>query len=307
MTFFAPIVLFIYKRPLHLKETLNSLKKCTGFENHQIFVFADGPKNDLEFKIVNQTRIVAKSILGEKAHYTFSNTNKGLANSVIDGVTDIIQKFEKVIVIEDDLLFHPHFLNFMNNALQFYESNKNVFSVSGYMYNTKILENSKHAQLFPIISTWGWGTWLRAWNKLDHQCNEANNLLKNKSIKKKFDCQNNYPFTYMLKRQMSGSVDSWGIRWYWTIFKNNGLTCFPPSSLVKNNGFDSLATHGRGFLTNFKKNKLNKMYDKDDKVLFENKIVYNPEIFDKVCESLYNLNGGLIGKVRDFAKQIVIK
>lgn len=307
MKSYSPIVLFIYKRPTHLKKTLISLGKCIGFENHQIFVFGDGPKMESENFAVQETRKVARSFLGDKAQYFFSDTNKGLANSVIGGVTRIINQYQRVIVIEDDLLFHPQFLIFMNNALDRYASEESVLSVSGYMYDTASLEGSKNAVLLPVISTWGWGTWSRAWSGFDGESKGAERLWSDRALRKNFDCSNSYPFSRMLERQLAGSIDSWGIRWYWTVFKNNGLTCFPPSTLVLNNGLDSSATHGRGLFTRFGRNKPGESLENYETILFSDKIEFYPEIFKDVCNSLYHLNGGFLGKIRDLVKDLLFK
>lgn len=307
MKSYPPIILFIYKRPTHLKKTLISLGKCIGFENHQIFVFGDGPKTESENFAVQETRKVAQSFLGEKAEYFFSDLNMGLAKSVIKGVTNIINQYEKVIVIEDDLLFHPQFLVYMNNALDRYAFEERVFSVSGYMYDTDSLKGSSSALLLPIISTWGWGTWSRAWSLFDAECEGAKRLNSEKALRKKFDCFNCYPFSKMLERQLAGSVDSWGIRWYWTIFKNNGLTCFPPSTLVFNNGLDSSATHGRGLFTRFGLIKPSESFESSKTILFSDKTEFYLDIYKEVCNSLFHLNGGFLGKIRDLVKDLLFK
>jgi hypothetical protein len=303
----APIALFIYKRPIHLRKTLQSLRACTGFEKHPIFVFGDGPRVESENTAVQETRKIAKDFLGDRATYFFSDTNKGLATSVIDGVTSVVGQFERVIVVEDDLLFHPQFLTYMDNALNRYASEENILSVSGYMYDTEELKGSKNAILLPVISTWGWGTWSRAWSRFDAESKGAEQLRTDKVLRKNFDCGNSYPFARMLERQLAGSVDSWGIRWYWTIFKNKGLTCFPPSTLVLNNGLDSSATHGRGLFTRFGKIKPLETLESKQPILFLAKSEFHPAIFKHVCNALYRLNGGFLGKVRDLIKDLLLK
>jgi hypothetical protein len=304
MHFYSPIVLFIYKRPLHLAKTLKSLSFCEGFQNHPIYVFGDGPRNENENSLVQETRNIAMSFLGDKAQYIFSNKNKGLANSVIDGVTNIITKYQSVIVIEDDLVFHSQFLKYMNNALIFFANNSNVMSISGYMYKTESLFGSNKAVLLPMISTWGWGTWSRAWSNFDTDSNGAEDLKLDKLLKRSFDCNNSYPFSRMLELQRSGRIDSWGIRWYWTIFKKKGLACFPPITLVENNGFDKFATHGKGLFTKFRDNKTLNSAEINVDLLFKEKNEFKPEIYNEVCKSLYRLNGGHLGKIRDIIKNI---
>lgn len=303
---YAPIVLFIYKRPEHLKKTLQSLSNCHGYQNHKFLVFGDGPKNSTEDLLVKQTRSLAFDYLGDKAEYYFSDLNKGLANSVIDGINKTFQKFDRAIIIEDDLVFHPNFLNFMNSTLDIYVHNDDVSMISGYMYKVESLKNYKNQIFLPLISTWGWGTWSRAWNHFDSYAIGYENLTKDKRLRKNFDCNGSYPFSRMLELQMQNKIDSWGIRWYWTNFKRNKLTCFPPNTLVLNNGFDSTATHGRGFLTNFSKNKF--LDDKFYKFIINNDIPISVDesLYLDFCNSMFDLNGGLKGKFRDFIKRYTI-
>jgi hypothetical protein len=305
VNYYSPIILFIYKRPEHLKKTLESLSNCYGYENYSFFVFGDGPKNQFEESAVQKTRKVAINFLGDKAQYFFAPTNKGLAKSVIHGINMVLAQFTSVIVIEDDLIFHPHFLTYMNSALNKYLKEDKVSMVSGYMYYVPEFKDYQNQLFLPLISTWGWGTWSRAWKNFDVSASGYEKLKTNKSARKKFDCNGSYPFSRMLELQMKGKIDSWGIRWYWSIFKNNGLNCFPPNTLVLNNGFDTTATHGRGFLTNFDKSK----FTKDDtyQVAVSEKVPVklDSEVYKIFCKSMYHLNGGHIGKFRDFLKKFL--
>ena len=296
--------MFIYKRATHLEKTLLSLLRCENLEKHSIYVFGDGARFESENAAVLETRLIAEKYLGNKAEYYYSNKNMGLANSVINGVTKIINKYGCVIVIEDDLVLHSNFLVYMNEALFFYKSDEKVFSVSGYMYNMENEQESNNALLLPLISTWGWGTWLRAWDFFDINAQSSNLLLKNSVLRKKFDCNNSYPFSYMLERQIAGNIDSWGIRWYLTVYMNNAFTCFPPTTLVLNNGFDNSATHGKGLFTKFSKNKPLANFNSKNFISFIPNHEFNQKAFDNVCNSLFYLNGGYLGKLRDKIKYI---
>ena len=305
MKAYSPIVLFIYKRASHLEKTLISLMKCKNFDKHVIYVFGDGARFDSENDLVIETRLIAEKYLGNKAEYFYSNKNMGLANSVINGVSKIINLYGSVIVIEDDLLLHHNFLVYMNEALLFYKTENKVFSVSGYMYNIENDQYSNKALLLPLISTWGWGTWKRAWDFFDIDALSSNLLLKNRKFRKSFNCNNSYPFTDMLERQIKGNIDSWGIRWYLTVYMNNALTCFPPSTLVLNNGFDNSATHGKGLFTKFSKNKPLENLNSDQYIVFNSDYEFNKKAFDSVCNALYYLSGGFLGKLRDMLKYIL--
>lgn len=303
MIFYSPIILFIYKRPGHLRKTLESLSNCYGYENYSFFVFGDGPKNEFEESAVQETRKVAVDFLGERAQYFFAPENKGLANSVIHGISMVLDQFASVIVIEDDLIFHRDFLNYMNKALNKYLQEDKVSMVSGYMYNVPEFKDNQNQIFLPLISTWGWGTWSRAWKNFDVSASGYEILKTDKTLRKQFDCNGSYPFSRMLELQMNGKIDSWGIRWYWSIFKNNGLNCFPSNTLVLNNGFDATATHGRGFLTKFNKSELPKTDDYHIQISEQLPIELDQNLYKILCNSMYNLNGGHIGKIRDFLKK----
>jgi hypothetical protein len=303
---FPPIVLFIYKRPKHVLKTLESLSKCYGYNDYNFLVFGDGPKNSTETNLVSETREIVVKFLGDKAKYFFAEYNKGLANSVIHGINFTFGQHDKAIIIEDDLIFHPNFLNFMNIALNTYSNDDRISMVSGYMYDVPSLYNYNSQIFLPVISTWGWGTWARAWKLFDSTGSGYKLLNSDKQLRHKFDCNGSYPFSRMLELQMKNKIDSWGIRWYWSLFNKNKLTCFPPNTLVINNGFDSTATHGKGLFTKFaSKSFLDSKYTSFNFV--ENvPIKADENIFILFCDSMYNLNGGIIGKIRDLLKKYVV-
>ena len=135
MSTLAPVVVFAYRRPDHLRNTLTSLMRCEGFEQSPVIVYCDGPRDIKETDSVMATRELARSMLGEHAEYHFSEVNLGLSRSVIAGVSDVVGRFGRAIVVEDDLELSPSFLTFMNQALDRYADDESVFQVSGYMFD----------------------------------------------------------------------------------------------------------------------------------------------------------------------------
>ncbi len=240
----APIALFVYKRPTHTAQVLTALMQCPEFEESTLYVFCDGSKRLEDEAIVNETRAIVRSMLSEKANIVESPENKGLANSIISGVTQLVNTYGKVIVLEDDLIVKPAFLAFMNKALDTYVDEDKVMQVSGYMFPVREFSERTEALFLPFISSWGWATWKRAWQKFDPQVTNWKLLEEDKNLKKKFDLDGAYDYFSMLQDQLSGKIDSWAIRWYWSVFQEGGLTLFPPLSYVQNIGFDSTATHG---------------------------------------------------------------
>lgn len=235
---FAPIALFAFRRPDHLRRTIEALKACPEFSQSPLFVYCDGPRNDADRPSVTAARNVARAMLdGFNATMIESAENRGLAKSIIAGVGELCEKYGRAIVVEDDLLVSPDFLAYMNAALDRYAGNDRVFQVSGYMFPIDH-PRSDNALFLPLTTSWGWATWSRAWKKFDHAGHGIEALRKDRSLRRRFDLNGAYPYYAMLRDQQAGKVDSWAIRWYLSVFLSEGLVLFPAASQVRNVGFD---------------------------------------------------------------------
>lgn len=239
----APIVLFTYNRLEHTKKTVYALQKNTLAKESDLIIFSDGPKDSIKSQeSVLELRKYLKTITGFKNIKIIEREkNYGLANSIIDGVTKIINEFGKIIVLEDDLITAPTFLKYMNEALDLYEKDEEVISIHGYIYPTK--ETLPNTFFIKGADCWGWATWKRGWNMFDTDGKKLLEELKNKKLTKEFDLSGSYPYTKMLEDQIGGKNNSWAIRWYASAFLKNKLTLYPGKSLVQNTGFDSSGTH----------------------------------------------------------------
>lgn len=247
----APVVVFCYRRPEHLRRTLESLMRCEGFEASPIVVFGDGPRNPQQVAAVEQTRQAAQDLLGDRAEYHFRADNAGLARSVIAGVSDVVNRFGRVIVVEDDLELAPGFLTYMNRALERFAGDDRVWQVSGYMFDVPQFRSRSEALFLPMTVSWGWATWQRAWDRFDPLATGWEQMDSDASLRRRFNLEGAYDYAAMLRRQMTGQLDSWAIRWYWTVFRAGGLVLFPPCTLAHNHGFDGSGSHGRGLLRKF--------------------------------------------------------
>jgi hypothetical protein len=241
----APIALFIYKRPDHARRAILSLQACEGFESSPIFVFADGPRGQTDAPAVRATRAVAKDLLGGTANYVEAKRNRGLANSVIAGTTQLCNRYGTVVAVEDDLILAPTFLRFLNESLARYRDQQRVMQVSGHMFDVPSLSHQREALFLPMTTSWGWATWKRAWDLFDPEAVGWRERLGDAVEANRFNLDGRFDYLSMLKRQMNGQIDSWAIRWYYTVFAHNGLALFPPRSLVSNTGFDGTGTHDR--------------------------------------------------------------
>lgn len=248
----APLAIFAFVRPVHLRHTLLSLKRCDGFDDRVIYAFIDGPRNQLESKQVQLVRETAREILGPNARIFSQESNIGLARSITFGVEKVLSEHDRIIVVEDDLELSPMFLRFMDAALQEYRDQYDMYQISGHMFDVPEFQYKTSALNLPFTTTWGWGTWKRAWEAYDPTAHGWEELFLDRELRHQFDLSGCYPYSQMLKRQQKGLSDSWGIRWYWSVFKRNGKCLFPPISLVRNIGQDGSGTHGGGgMLTDF--------------------------------------------------------
>ncbi|MBN1185523.1 MAG: glycosyltransferase [Bacteroidales bacterium] len=243
---YAPVVLFVYNRLEHVKETLNSLLENELSIESELFIYSDGPKNDIDLLKVKSVRKYLETISGFKTIQIIEKKiNNGLANSVITGVSEVLQKYPKVIVVEDDLQVSPDFLSFMNSALDFYADSPEIFSISGYNFPIKIPANYKNdVYLSYRASSWGWATWCDRWDKADWEVKDYQEFKKDRTAQHLFN-RGGEDLTPMLHKQMKGIIDSWAIRWAYSHYKNNSYCLYPNRSFVNNIGMDNSGKHAK--------------------------------------------------------------
>ena len=240
----APIVLFVYNRLDATKATVECLKENYDADKSNLFIFSDNAKKESQQENVRQVREYIKTITGFKTvHIIESEKNKGLAKSVITGVTDIINQYGRVIVLEDDILTSKYFLKYMNDALKYYQTFDSIWSISGYHFPFEIPENYKESvYYFYRSSSWGWATWKDRWDTIDWSTKEYSRYRYNPFMISRF-CKGGTDLDKMLRYQMKGKIDSWAIRWCFAQFLQNKLTVYPIQSLINNIGTDGTGTH----------------------------------------------------------------
>lgn len=233
----APIALFVYKRPAHTRQMAEALLKNELAGESDLFIFSDAPKEPEAAEAVREVREYIRTISGFRSvSIVERDRNWGLANSIIEGVTRLCNEYGRVIVLEDDLLTSPYFLEYMNNALDRYEGDSRVMQVSGHMFPVD-LDVQTDALFLPMTTTWGWATWQSAWVKFDRNMGTYERFMGNSEMMRRFNLDGAYPYVTMLESVKAGKIDAWGIRWYLAVFMNDGLVLFPAKSLVENKGF----------------------------------------------------------------------
>ncbi len=241
----APLAIFAYNRPLHLKQVIDSILVNNLSKQTDVIFFCDGAKNETDQDKVNQVKIYVETLKNTKLFKSisvnYSSINKGLANSIIEGVTKIVNQYGKIIVLEDDLVVSKYFLNYMNDALDLYQDESEVISIHGYIYPVK---NPLPESFFiKGADCWGWATWKRGWDFFEKNSSKLLQELQDKKLTEEFDFDGCYPYTRMLKDHIAGKNNSWAIRWHASAFLANKFTLYPGKSLVKNIGTDGSGTH----------------------------------------------------------------
>ncbi len=240
---YAPIAFFAYKRPEHTLRALEALSRCELAGESALFVFCDGAKRPEDADAVKRVRdVVSGSQWCGTVEVIESDTNKGLASSIISGVGRLCDDYGRVIVLEDDLIVSPYFLRYMNDALELYKDEDRVMQISGHMFEADPDVDSD-AIFLTFVTSWGWATWSRAWRKFDNELIGHERFRCNRALRHKFNLDGNYHYYEILKKQVAGEVDSWAIVWNLSVFIHEGLVLYPCRSMVYNAGFDGSGTH----------------------------------------------------------------
>ena len=238
----SPIVLFAFNRPDHLRATVEALKQNLLAKDSDLVLYLDGPKSDLLDSKVLKVCEYAHQIDGFKSIQIIEReTNLGLANSVINGVSEVVSKYEKVIVLEDDMVTSPYFLSYMNDSLEHFNDDERVISIHGYVYPVK--DKLPESFFLRGADCWGWATWKRGWEQFNPDGQYLLQQLAERDLVNAFNFNGSYSFSKMLEEQVKGSNDSWAVRWYASAFLAGKLTLYPGRSLVHNIGNDSSGVH----------------------------------------------------------------
>jgi glycosyltransferase involved in cell wall biosynthesis len=244
---YAPVALFTYKRPEHTKATLDALVRNTLASKTEIVVYCDGPKKEKDHLPVEKVRRLVRDISGFRSvHIIEREKNIGLAESIISGVTDIFETHESVVVIEDDLVTSPNFLEYMNAALSHYKNDPKAFSIGAYNFPRKTMPIPTNYPWDTYASirccSWGWATWADRWRRVDWEMGYFHAFMLDQVAQKAFD-KGGPDMTAMLKLQHEGRIDSWAIRFCYAHYANRMHCIYPVKTLVSNIGLDNTGSH----------------------------------------------------------------
>jgi hypothetical protein len=240
----APVLLFAYKRPVELMATVRALQANYLAPESDLYIFVDAPKRPEDQHKVDQVHQILNEVSGFRRIYRdYATTNIGCADSIIRGISQVMASHPSAIIVEDDLVTAPNFLDFMNQCLRHYASNPRIYSIAGYTLPFAQPANyPTHTYMIPRHSPWGWATWADRWQSIDWTLADYADFEKDKWEQKEF-MRGGSDLLGMLRAQMEGRSDAWDIRFCYNRFKADGLTVYPTVSKVENIGFGHDATH----------------------------------------------------------------
>lgn len=303
---YSPIIIFVYNRVDHFEKTYNALSKCPESKDSVLYIFSDGPKNENAVSGVSEVRKKLKEIESDGCFksvvITESEKNKGLALSIITGVSSVLEKHGKAIILEDDSMVAPSFLTFMNRALGEFENDRRVGAVAGYTPELSLpADYGKDIFTSYRSCSCGWATWKDRFQNVDWELNDIKSFYSDKEMIKKFNSSGSDRFM-RLYRQTKGNGTSWSVRFGLHLVKNNMLTAYPRYSYIQNIGCDETGIHS-------------KTEDAEAMKVDISKAIENPEIsfvspdrrIVKIMKKHYS--GGALSELKRYAamKYIVLK
>ena len=240
----TPIIVFVYNRLEHVKNCLNSLRLANGAMESEVYIFSDGPKKGQDENVMAVREFINNIELKryfKTVNVVESEKNNGLAESIIQGVTDIVTKYGRCIVLEDDTIVAEDFLDYMNDGLEFYKDNKKIWSVAGMsLIDAKKIGTDVY--FMGRVCSCAWATWKDRWDLIDWEVTDYKSFKYNLIRRHRFN-EFGTDRSNMLDRQMLKKINSWAIRFDYAEFQNDMLTVYPRYTKVKDNGHDGSGTH----------------------------------------------------------------
>ena len=285
---YTPVALFAFNRPFHIRETLNSLCMNEEAKHTDLYAFIDGQRNISEKHLIDNVEKIILSFSDKFKSLTISRSDINLTGGTNQkrGISNVLSSHESVISLEDDIIVSNYFLFYMNNALNFYKDEKDIWHINAFNYPIK-LNGDFECFFMRSMQCWGWGTWKDRWddfinNPLSCDPFYLKEVFSEKMIKQ-FDLDlKRSVFWSQVEDNAKGKLNNtWDIFWYSHIFLNKGLCLTPKISLTRNIGHD-----GSGIHTSFDKEFLDARISQEKISNFPNLQEENKYCLDQIKKYL---------------------
>ncbi|MET1412990.1 glycosyltransferase [Roseibium sp. HPY-6] len=295
----APVALFAFNRPDHTRKTLDAIAKNHLAGNTDLFVFVDGPRTEKDVAPVQEVCAIADAVAGFKSvTIVRQDANIGLAASIVQGITKVLEEHDRIVVLEDDIVTSPAFLNYMNGSLSHFQDEKKVWHVCGYNEPMRSKAFTK-THFSRLMNCWGWATWRDRWQHFEKN---PEKLLREftPDMINRFDLEIGEKFWFQVLANADGRMNTWAIFWYATIFKQDGLCLNPNVSYVRNIGFDGSGEHCSVDEIRNKARKLNQELN----IEYPDSLAEDPSAFEALQE-FYRLKKRGPGKIEKIKKKVL--
>ena len=170
----APVIIPTLCRYDHFKRLMESLNKCTWADKTDVYIGLDYPAKEehrdgwMKIKrFLCEERFCFKKIVVFEREYNYGV--KGENNNISALIKYVSTYYDRWIFSEDDNVFSPNFLVYINKGLEKFKNDKSVFAINGYrhFYNVKFKENTFFRQNIDF-SAWGYGIWKDRYEQMTH-------------------------------------------------------------------------------------------------------------------------------------------
>lgn len=236
--FETPVLLIIYKRKDTIETLVNQLRLL---KPKNIFVAADGPKNELDIIKCIETRKVIDSIDWDcNINTLFQEKNLGVALGPKTAIDWFFKENEMGIIFEDDILPSLDFFPFCEELLNKYKDNPRIMHISSmnFHFGKNVVNNSYYFS--NVISPWGWASWRRAWEKFDFFIHDLHENIDKLEIPLFYKTELiNYKKT-LENYKNNNELYAWDYQWLYCVLKNNAMGIVPSKNLALNIGFNTI-------------------------------------------------------------------
>lgn len=238
----APVLLVVYNRPAHTRRILECLLAQPEIIDTPLYILSDGG----EHKGVKAVRTILREsmpYLPPDTTLWFNEENKGLAQNIVSGIERVLERHDRVIVLEDDLRLAPYALRWFNDCLDMYKYAPNIAHIHGGTFYDHPCLSENH--LLAFAGSWGWATWREKWVSYWNPDGEAllQELMNYPQLEQRFEYGGYQNFTRMLRHQIEGRNNSWAIRWHASLLLRGQLSANAHPAVVMNDGFDGTGVH----------------------------------------------------------------
>lgn len=259
---YSPVVIPTLCRYEHFKRCLESLERCTGAEQTDVYVGLDFPPSEnyvegwrkIDVYLAEKERNNGfKNLYVSRRDHNCGVARRGSNASLI--VEEIKEKYDRYIFSEDDNEFAPNFLEYMNKGLEKYKNNPRVIKISAYTAPC-FSKLTTDTTFFGIdVSAYGVGSWFQKMDMTKFTNEEISKELHQSFFRTMKMFLTSPALINSATHMINGNHNYGDVRWsMYNLIKGTYVLC-PTVSLSRNWGADGSGLHS-GIVKGLEKNEI---------------------------------------------------